>query len=57
MKKVDIPKHRESEVAAQLIEETIRESRQLWDDKERLLDKVKRAVSQLQANLSTDSID
>lgn len=52
-----IATHRDAEVCAQLLEETIRESRQQGDDKETLLDKVKRAVSQIQANLSTDSID
>lgn len=48
---MNIKKHRDSEISAQEIEETIRESRRIWDSKERLLEKVKRTVSQLEANL------
>ena len=43
--------HRKSEITAQLLEETIRESRTNRDQSPLLLDKVKRAISQLEHNL------
>ena len=43
--------HRDSEIAQQLVEETIRESRQLWDPTPLMLDKIKRIVSLIERNL------
>lgn len=48
---VDIKKHRDAEIAQQLVEETIRESRQLWDPTPLMLDKIKRIVSLIERNL------
>lgn len=46
-----IKKHRTIEFTEQIIQETIRESRQNWDGSEKLLQKIKRTISQLEQNL------
>lgn len=46
-----IKRHRDAEVSAQVLEETIRESRANWDTAKAMLYKVKRATEDLWRNL------